>query len=68
LSRLVELVTDRKSRIWCFTDAGKVGEKCAEILFAEVGTKRFCKWVRPENGQPSEYGEEQIRRFLAWNV
>jgi len=61
-------LTTRSARIWCFTDADKAGEKCAYGLFTEVGQKRFCKWVRPRSGQPTDCDGTQIADLLAWKI
>lgn len=61
-------ITKQSTRVWCFTDADKTGEKCAHSLLHEVGTYRFCKWVRPQDGQPTDCSAEQLDELLAWEV
>lgn len=61
-------LTSRSARIWCFTDAGKAGEKCAQSLFAEIGPYRFCKWVRPESGQPTNCDGAMLAKLLEWKI
>ena len=61
-------LTSHSARIWCFADAGRTGEKAAHSLFAEVGPHRFCKWVRPPSGQPTNCDAGQLVELLAWKI
>jgi DNA primase len=61
-------LTVRSARIWCFTDADQNGQKCAHNFFTEVGPHRFCKWIRPSHGQPTNCDVKQIDELLKWKI
>ncbi len=64
---IVDLV-HRNGRVWILTDGDAAGIRCAHSLFEEVGSKRFCCWVRLSEGQPTDCSPEELGAMLEWKV
>lgn len=62
---IVDLVHPN-GRVWILTDADEAGVRCAHSLFEEIGSKRFCCWVRLSEGQPTDCRPEELGAMLEW--
>jgi DNA primase len=51
-------------RVWIMPDAGEAGECCAEILFRRVAPYRSCRWVKLEEGQPTDLSPHELAKLL----
>jgi DNA primase len=55
-------------RIWLMPDAGEGGERCAENVLPQLSPHRFVKWVRLDDGQPTDLAQDDLVRRLEWKV
>lgn len=55
-------------RIWILTDGTKVGDRCAEALFFDLGPHRFCKWIKLQSGSPQDLDAETLKKLLSWRM
>jgi DNA primase len=51
-------------RVWVFPDAGAAGERCALTVLARVAPQRFCRWVRLDEGQPTDLSPAALSEFF----
>jgi len=53
--------------VWIFTDDDAAGERCAQDVFANVGSYRFVKRLLFKNaGQPTDVGATSLQEFWRW--
>jgi len=55
-------------RVWLMPDAGDGGERCAESVLPRVASHRFVKWVRLDDGQPTDRGHAELLTLLDKNA
>lgn len=64
-AELIENVLDNDARVVFLTDGDDAGAACAVSLFREFGHRRFCRWVKLDNGlQPTDLSELQLSLLL----
>jgi DNA primase len=66
-AQIVDLVR-KTGRVWILTNGNKTGDACAHDLFEDVGSKRFCRWLRLSNGLPTDYTQEDLAAMVEWKV
>jgi len=64
---IIDLV-HRNGRVWILTDGDKAGDRAAHDVFEDVGSKRFCTWLRLSEGQPTDCSPEELGAMLEWKV
>lgn len=47
-------------RLWILTDSDPAGEGCARDLCLELSPERFVRWVKLEQGQPTDLSAEEL--------
>jgi DNA primase len=55
-------------RVWLLPDAGEGGKRCAESLLMQVSPHRFCRWVKFDEGQPTDLSPDALVKLLEWRV
>ena len=55
-------------RVWIMPDAGEAGERCAENLLMQIAPHRFCRWIKLDQGQPTDRGPDELVKLLEWKV
>jgi len=67
-SALIVQMVRRTGRVWTLTDGNKAGDRCAHDILEDVGTKRFCSWLRLTSGRPEDRTPEELAAMLEWKV
>jgi DNA primase len=67
-AKLIVDLVHRNGRVWILTDGDKAGDRCAHDIFEDVGSRRFCLWVRLSEGQPTDFSPEDLGAMLEWKI
>jgi DNA primase len=65
---LIVKTVSPSGRIWLMPDAGEGGDLCAESLFDRVSPHRFVRWIKLDEGQPTDRTPDELAKLLEWNV
>jgi DNA primase len=55
-------------RVWLMPDAGEGGERCAESVLIQIAPHRFIRWVKLDEGQPTDRTPDELVKLLEWKV
>jgi len=55
-------------RVWLMPDAGDAGERCAETVLRQIAPNRFTRWVKLDEGQPTDRTPDELVKLLEWKV
>jgi DNA primase len=66
--RLIAHLVLPSGRVWIMSDAGEGGDLCAESLFDQVAPHRFVRWLKLDEGQPTDRNPDELVQMLEWKV
>jgi DNA primase len=51
-------------RLWILSDGDNAGEHCAKALFLNLAPHHFVRWLRLDDGQPTDLSSEELDALL----
>lgn len=55
-------------RVWVMPDHDEAGERCAHSVLSQVCPHRFCRWLKPDQSQPTDCTAVDLARLFQREV
>jgi len=62
---LIHDLLGTEGRLWILSDGDPGGEQCAQSLFVAVAPRNYIRWLKLEEGQPTDISPEEFSEILA---
>jgi len=61
---LIAGLVSHSGRVWIMPDRDDAGERCAHSVLTQVGWQRFCRWIKLDQGQPTDLAADALSKLL----